>query len=296
MRVSAIRSQCLLVSIGKVLPWLLPAQLALAHDPLSTSPDERLPLTLGACLLFGFCLAYWVGAKRITPRLQHFLLFNATALIAVFALFGPMDAWAETSAAMHMAQHMLMMVVIAPLWVFARPLPQLLSLSPRITNRVWKPLLRLAAYPMLTAFLHGAVIWFWHAPRFYVLALENPWWHMVEHACFLLSAGLFWWSVLRSSQRNAPFAFLAVLFTLMHTGFLGALLTFANAPLYGEWYGAGSELQSQQLAGLIMWVVGGLPYLAAAAWIGLRWFQQLLRRTAVSPQNSMEAGRRQGNQ
>lgn len=27
-------------------------------------------------------------------------------------------------------------------------------------------------------------IWFWHAPRPYMLALEHPWWHAFEHAVF----------------------------------------------------------------------------------------------------------------
>jgi cytochrome c oxidase assembly factor CtaG len=60
----------------------------------------------------------------------------------------------------------------------------------------------------------------------------------------------------------------------MHTGFLGALLTFAREPLYGE----ARDLQDQQLAGLIMWVVGAIPYLIAAGWCGLRWYRQMVRR------------------
>ena len=73
----------------------------------------------------------------------------------------------------------------------------------------------------------------------------------------------------------------AVLITLMHTGFLGALLTFANAPLYATPNSViGAPLRTladQQLAGLLMWVVGGFPYFAAAVWIGYRWYQQLQR-------------------
>jgi cytochrome c oxidase assembly factor CtaG len=66
------------------------------------------------------------------------------------------------------------------------------------------------------------------------------------------------------------------LITLMHTGLLGALLTFANAPLYGDATGLGD----QQLAGLIMWVPGGLVYLVAAAYAGHVWMRQLWHRSA----------------
>jgi putative membrane protein len=135
-------------------------------------------------------------------------------------------------------------------------------------------MLRLTRYPLLLAYLHGGVIWFWHMPYFYLLALENPWWHSVEHAFFLVTAGLFWWAVLNTSPRHSGWALLAVLFTLMHTGFLGAVLTFAQQPLYGST----RPLADQQLAGLIMWVVGAIPYMMAAMWIGYRWYLQLLRR------------------
>jgi putative membrane protein len=50
---------------------------------------------------------------------------------------------------------------------------------------------------------------------------------------------------------------------------LGALLTFARAPWYTSHLGSTAAwgltpLEDQQLAGLIMWVPGGLIYLAAA--------------------------------
>ena len=255
---------------------LLPTDV-LAHSPLGGSDQERLSNGLGALVLFVFWLGYSTGAFRVRPALTRWLLFQGATLIAVVSVLGPLDELAETSAAAHMTQHMLMMVVIAPLWVLAQPLPQWAAVGGRPVIRLWTPLLRVVRDPLPAAALHAAVIWVWHAPKLYVLALENPWWHLIEHACFLLTASLFWWSVLRSSPGTAPRTLLALLFTLMHTGFLGALLTFANVPLYGE----ARSLQSQQLAGLIMWVLGGLPYLAAAFWCGHRWFRQLLRRSVL---------------
>lgn len=246
---------------------------AFSHNPFFAADEQRTPLLLGALLLFTVAALYVAGCFRVRPSTAHAVSFTGAMGIAAFALFGPLDHWAERSAAMHMIQHMLMMVVIAPLWVIAQPLPQLFAWRSRFGARVSKPFLQLASHPMLAAGLHAIVIWIWHAPTWYLLALDNAWWHLFEHVCFLVTAGLFWWAVLRSSRRSAPHAFLALLFTLMHTGFLGALLTFANAPLYG----AERTLQSQQLAGLIMWVVGGLPYLTAAGWIGLRWANQLSR-------------------
>ena len=59
-----------------------------------------------------------------------------------------------------------------------------------------------------------------------------------------------------------------LLFTVVHTGLLGALLVFARLPLYRV---AGSALAEQQMAGLVMWVPGGLVYLLAAVWAAARW-------------------------
>ncbi len=263
------------------LVLLLPGD-AVAHNPLTATGMDRIPALLSAVLLAGFWLAYTRGAFHTRPEAWKALLFHGVAVVSVFTLFGPLDDWAETSTAMHMTQHMLLMVVIAPLWVLARPLPQLAAgLGPR--GRVlWVPFLQLAARPMLAAYLHAVAIWFWHTPVFYMLAVENTWWHAVEHACFLLTAGPFWWAVLRASRRTTPWALLALLFTLMHTGFLGALLTFAQAPLYGE----ARDLQDQQLAGLIMWVVGAIPYLLAAGWCAQRWYRQMVRRMDAAERES----------
>ena len=60
---------------------------------------------------------------------------------------------------------------------------------------------------------------------------------------------------------------MAVLLTLMHTGLLGALLAFGSVSFYGE----GRSVEDQQLAGLIMWVPGGLIYLIGGGWIAWRW-------------------------
>jgi cytochrome c oxidase assembly factor CtaG len=206
---------------------------------------------------------------------MEFWLFQAGVALAWLAMFGPLDEWAEDNAAWHMTQHMLLMLAIAPLWALARPLPQWRALFGAPIGRLWRLPLRTVRRPLFAALLHGALIWLWHAPRPYRLALEQPWWHLVEHACFLFSAWLFWWAVLRAAPRRQGEALLALLFTSMHTGLLGALLTFARLPLYRDTGSFGD----QQLAGLLMWVPGGVIYLGAACWCGQRWLRRLwLRR------------------
>ncbi|MDO6442840.1 cytochrome c oxidase assembly protein [Marinobacter sp. 2_MG-2023] len=260
-------------------PWIILALLGLSspafgHSPITSDGADQITALIGLVIFILVWLAYILGARRVAPHWSQALGFHSTMIISFFALWGPLDHWAESSAAAHMVQHMVFMVIIAPFWVLTTPLPQLSAGSGRLLARLWMPMLNLVQHPVYMAYLHGAMIWFWHIPRFYVLALENPWWHLVEHACFLITAGLFWWSVLKSPQRTVGWALFALLFTLIHTGFLGAILTFAQNPLYG----AGRSLQDQQLAGLIMWVLGAIPYLIASGWIGWRMYQRLQHR------------------
>lgn len=262
--VSACR--CGLLPAGMLL-LVEPAQ---AHEVIEGAEATRLPIIFSELLLVAFWLAYCAGARRVRPTAGRWLAFQGGSLIAGSITFGPLDGWIESGSAKHMIQHLLIMAVIAPLYVAARPLPQWASACGRSAIRLFKPLLRLSRYPLGASGLQAVMIWFWHAPKFYNLALASPWWHFVEHVCFALGAGIFWWSVL---NRRSATAFLALLFTFMHMGLLGALLSFAQTPLYDDL----RDIQDQQLAGLIMWVPGGMPYLIVSAWCGLRWFQRAAR-------------------
>lgn len=245
-----------------------------AHNPITSDGEGQIAALLTLLALLMFWIFYLLGVMRKCPTNKQIFLFHLAVVLCGFAVLGPLDDWAKNSSATHMTQHMLLMVVIAPLWVLSKPLAQIIAGSGRLWAWLWRPMLLLTRHPLATAYIHGAIIWFWHMPYFYMLAVENSWWHALEHLLFLITAGLFWWAILKSSRQNAPWGLLALLFTLMHTGFLGALLTFASAPLYGE----ARSLGDQQLAGLIMWVLGAVPYLIAAVWVGNNWYKQLQQR------------------
>jgi len=256
----------------------LPA-LAEAHSGVPTAGAEGAlalaPVWLAQALFVMAWLAYTGGAIRQPPRFGTRLAFHSAMLITGLAMFGPIDAMAESSTAWHMVQHMLLIGVVAPLAVLARPLPQWRALLGPPADAMWRGLHRLSRHPMRCALLHAAAIWIWHAPGPYIAAVQVPAWHVLEHACFLFSGWLFWWSVLRPSRAGALPAAMALLFTVMHTGLLGALLSFASAPLYASGPNVTAALADQQLAGLVMWVPGGLIYLTAAAWAAWRWLGRL---------------------
>jgi cytochrome c oxidase assembly factor CtaG len=165
------------------------------------------------------------------------------------------------------------MVVAAPLLVLGRPLIRFLWAVPLS----WRRPIGLAAIsplsrPASAGLLHGVAIWIWHYPPLFDATLGSDWIHSVQHLSFLVTALLFWWSVF---QGPAAAALLNLLIATIHTGVLGALLTFSGSALYPAYAHASigwsvAPLVDQQLGGLIMWIPGGLSYLAAGMWIASR--------------------------
>jgi len=189
----------------------------------------------------------------------------AGALLALFlALFWPLAPLADESFASHMAQHMLLIGVAAPLLAASRPV--LPSMKGRAA--LARPIL-LLAQPAGAFFLHGAAIWLGHAPALLEWSLEAQWMHALQHLALVATAALFWWSLLARGRPGAGASALWTLATLIHTGLLGALLTFAPRPLYPS-YG----FEDQQLAGLVMWIPGGLCYLAAGLSFASAWLAE----------------------
>jgi putative membrane protein len=254
---------------------------AAAHGNVFTGEAAHAPIWLSQALFAAAWLCYGFGAMAKRPTFSRRLMFHGAMLVAGLALFGPFDDWADSSSALHMVQHMLLIAVVAPLAVLARPLAQWRALLGPVADAAWRPAMRLSRHPGACALLHAAAIWIWHAPGPYMAAVFHTWLHVLEHASFLFTGWLFWWSVLRAGRHGTLAAATALLFTAMHTGLLGALLTFAGRPLYWR---ESRELWDQQLAGLVMWVPGGILYLIVAVWAAYRWLGQRGRIDSAIPQ------------
>jgi putative membrane protein len=193
------------------------------------------------------------AARALRPR--DAACFTAGWIAVAAAIVSPLDAAAERSFALHMVQHELLMIVAPPLLILGQPFAALAAtLGPRM--------MRIAALPLripppVAWALHAAALWVWHVPRLFDAGLASSAIHALQHASFFFSALLFWWTVLRRVRIGT--AVIYVLTTIIHTGALAALLTFAPAALY-----AGASLEQQQLGGLIMWVPAGYALLLAA--------------------------------
>lgn len=228
------------------------------------------------------------GRGRGVRRWQAWSFAAGVATIAI-ALLSPVDAAAEQIFAAHMVQHLLLIVVAAPLVVLGAPAPALWWGLPRRTRRgVARALLRsrglqwswrAVSAPAVVIVAHIVALWFWHFPGPYQLALRDDAVHAVEHLSFVATAVLFWWVVLQPTgarRLSHPATIVALVVMLAQSGALGAFLVYARSPWYPA-HAAGARgwgltlLEDQQLAGMIMWVPAGVAYVAATVWAFLDW-------------------------
>ena len=118
--------------------------------------------------------------------------------------------------------------------------------------------------------------WVWHLPALYDLALRADGRHHVEHACFFVTAGLFWrpvlllWPARSAWPRWAMIPHLAL--ADLQNSVLAAILTFSDRVIYSTYgalppMGGLSPLEDQAIAGVIMWVPGPLAFLLPVVWL-----------------------------
>ena len=230
------------------------------------TPDELLgrwnfdPVLLIA--LAGVAVWLWrSGATSSQRRL------SAAALGLSFLLFvSPFCALSSALFSARVTHHVLLTAVLAPLLTFALP-----------RDRTRWP----GSLSLWTA-LQATVFWLWHAPEAYSAALSSDFLYWTMQVTLLGTAAGFWAALQRS---NEPAGVAALLVSTVLMGLLGALITFAGAPLYEPHFSATgpwglSALEDQQLAGMIMWVPAAGLYLAAALLLTNRWFARESRISA----------------
>jgi cytochrome c oxidase assembly factor CtaG len=232
-------------------------------------------------------LRLWRRSRRKYASIIFRLAVGSAGFVALaLTLTPPLHEWAEALFSVHMINHGVLMAAAAPLLILSRPGPLMLWALPGLLRRLlgswtvqisasgpWRALSR----PLAASFAHGAAIWVWHMPAFFVGALHSEGLHWLQHASFFCTALLFWWVIFgfRHLRSDAGASIACLFVTALHTGLLGALLTFSvrlwypAAPGTAEW--GLTAIEDQQLAGVIMWIPVGLIYALAALALAARW-------------------------
>jgi putative membrane protein len=248
-------------------------------------PWVVVPLLLSAAFYALGVARLWTraGPGRGVTRVQA-AAFAGGWLALAAALVSPIDGLGGQLFSAHMLQHEMLMVLAAPLLCLAQPLVAWTwALAPATRQRLgsvlhhaaWRRTWQVLSAPLTAWALHAAVLWAWHAPPLFELALHDEAWHAFQHASFFASALLFWWAVLRPGRRHGVAGLVVVFTTMMHTAFLGALLSLSARLWYPSYQASASALgfdpmEDQQLGGLLMWVPAGLAYLASGLALATR--------------------------
>lgn len=213
------------------------------------------------------------SSARSTWRMAAFV---GGMFAVVVALLSPVDALSDQLAWAHMLQHMILMLVAAPLFALsvadravARSLP---SRWRKRLGRWLAPASPLRNVAVVWG-LYAIANWVWHIPIAYESALAHRGIHDLEHLSFFVTAYLFWSLLLHPSPRvrvSGVAAVLVLFATSLHSSALGIFMTLAPRPWYPTYetraplWGL-TPLEDQQLAGSIMWMPSCLVYVAAAA-------------------------------
>lgn len=201
--------------------------------------------------LLGVALGYYLWSSRAGSRREAWLFGWGWATTAL-ALTSPLCALSVSLFSARVGQHMILTLVAAPLVALGLPVSQR----------------RIQGQELLAAVAFGAALWVWHSPGPYDATFLSTAMYWAMHITTWGAAVFFWWTVLRAPIARLGISVAATVVTGLQMALLGAVITWAREPLYWphavtpfEW--GLTPLQDQQLGGTLMWVPGGLIFLAA---------------------------------
>jgi len=211
------------------------------------------------------------------------VLFGAGLGVLAVALLSPVATYGHALLSAHMVQHLLLVLVAAPLLVAARPVPALLAVLPEGARRSLiaagrSRLARLATHPLVAWLAFAATGWAVHFSPLFDQALQHPVVHAAEHGLFLGSGLLFWQPVLADGPRalSYPLRLLYLGLAMPQNTFLALAILSADHPLYDSYVRLGrtwgpSVLDDQRQGAGLMWVAGDLTLLVAVLAVAGAW-------------------------
>jgi putative membrane protein len=247
------------------------------------------------------------GARRRRTAVWRGACFAGGLVAILVALDSPVERLADDYFWAHMLQHVLLMMVAAPLLVLGAPWMPLWRPLPLTVRRgvagalVKSPSLawlRRAAVnvakPWPAWCLFNFNLGVWHLPALYDLTLRNTAVHYAEHASFVLLGLLFWAQMIDSPPFHARLGDLGrVLYATAGSAaswLLAVVLAIAPTPLYPAQESAHpglSALGDQQIAAGVMLGPGSIPYAIVVfyclyVWLGTDEPQRQRRRVRHS--------------
>lgn len=280
-----------------------------AHGPVPSEAPSAASLLLGwtfeplPSLGILAAVAWWLWAvrrvdtvhpaNRVPRRRTVAFLAGMTAL--AFALLSGIGLYDTSLFSVHMVQHVLLMLVAAPLIALAAPVTLILRLSSSRTRQRWiLPILhsravRFTGHPVTAWVMFAAMMWGTHFSPMFNASLEDPVVHDFEHFLFLTGALLFWWPAVALDpapyRMGHPARIVYLFLQMTQNTFLAVVILNATGVLYQHYatlvrpWGLGA-LDDQRLAAGIMWLAGDGVFLTAIMVVVFGWMRADARDSA----------------
>ena len=263
---------------------------ALAHGRHARAPapgwefDPFVVVPLALLLTVFLAGQFRLSRRSKVERHCSWLFVGGWAVLAL-ALVSPLHEGGESSFTLHMIEHELIMLVATLLLaashaggILAWGLPAPLR---RSLGGAWKQpltaLWRRLTEPVTATMIQSVVLWLWHAPALFDRALRSDGWHIAQHLSFVAASLIFWVAMLNPRRGGYLLSAGCLFVTSLVEGALGALMSLSSSPWYPAYAAMGMSgigldpATDQQLAGLVMWIPGGLVHGVAALVLLHRW-------------------------
>lgn len=216
----------------------------------------------------------WLRNARTRP-----VLFACGILVAFIALQSPIDeAGDEYLFAMHMLQHLLLMMLAPPLVLLG-----IVGLRPRAEQR-FRALRRFwwaVTRPWPAVVIFNVVMLVWHIPALYDTTLTVEPVHIVEHLSFMAVGIVFWWPIVDpvrgpATKTVSPLEKIAAMVIAgIPPTVLGLIFALSPAAFYSFYVTAPrlwgiTPVADQQYGGVLMLGLGNIIYFVAITIIFVR--------------------------
>src|SRR5688572_6897365 len=201
------------------------------------------------------------------------------------ALLSPLDSLGETDLlSAHMAQHLLIADLSAPLLVIGLRSPVYAFILPRamtvaLARSRLRKVFEFLRQPWIAAPLWILTLYLWHLAPAYEAALRSPVVHALQHQTFIVASLLVWIAVLEPARRHVPGALwkIAHIVGVRFAGmFLGMAFLIVQHPIYEGFYDSRAlqhgltPTEDQQIAGGLMLAVDFLVMMASLVFFFFR--------------------------
>jgi putative membrane protein len=206
------------------------------------------------------------------------LCFTLGLVVLLVSLNGPIHDLSDSYLfSVHMAQHLLLTMVLPPLLIAGTPA---WLVERAVGFRGGRAVAKVLTHPVFAGVFFSITLLVWHTVGAYDLMMRSHNVHIATHLLFIGAAVLLWWPVTSPVPSlpalPPPLGMLYLFLVQIPMQLLGAIITFADDPLY-PWYAAAprtwglSVLDDQKVGGLLMWVPGNLWIWGAMSVLFFRW-------------------------